>query len=105
MAATSTNIKFGPMLSEYGSLDLVALDASYPTGGYVVPTSIPISTIHAMSPAGSNTAGQGYVMQYNKQTGKIQMFWTGGATAAVLQEVAAGTSFSSATLTVLSMGF
>ena len=104
MAATSTNIKFGPVLSEYGSLDAIGLDSSYPTGGYAVPSTIPLSKVQAMIPAGMNTSGQGYVFTFNQQTTKMQMFW-GGGSAAVLGEVSGGTSLSGVTATVLSLGY
>ena len=109
MAATSTNLVRGDMGAFYASIDNIALDASYPTGGYAVPASVGIGAnfgkILGMAWMGGNSAAQPYDLTYNQQTGKIQLYWTGPATSGVYGEVAAGTSLSTLTATVLTVGY
>jgi hypothetical protein len=104
MAATATNVKFGTMLGGYGSIDNIAFDSSYATSGYSVPATIALAKIYGMAQVGINTAGVGYQVSYNAQTGKLQMLW-GGGSAAVLAEVTAGTNLATVTATVLSVGY
>ena len=109
MAATATNVGRFDLGACYASIDNIGLDASYPTGGYVVPASLGIGAnfgkILGMTWMGGNTAAQPYDMTYNQQTGKIQLYWTGPATSGVYGEVASGTSLSTVTATVLTVGY
>lgn len=105
MAATSVNKGRFDWGAAYASIDAVTFDASYATGGYAVPSSIGITAgTLGMFSMGGNTAMNGYMTKYNVQTNKIQVFWSGGS-AAVLAEVAAGTSLAGATETMATIGY
>ena len=105
MAATSTNVFRGDVGAAYVSIDKLSFDASYTTGGYTVPGTIGMTSIFGLHQKATNTAGIGYLIVYNSQTSKIQVLWTGGATAAALAEITAGTNLSTVTATVLSIGY
>lgn len=102
--------------SQFGNIPVrfanVALDNSYPTGGYAVNGGMfaGASTggfqtanngLRGLDIIGANSAAGGYVFEYNSQTGKLQAFWTGAALSGVLAEVAAATNLSTVVLNVL----
>lgn len=102
--------------SQFGNIPVrfanVALDNSYPAGGYAVNGGMfaGASTggfltanngLRGLAFVGQNTAAAGYVFAYNAQTGKVQAFWTGAALSGVLAEVTAATNLSTVVLNVL----
>lgn len=103
--------------SQFGNIPVrfanIALDNSYPAGGYAVnggnfagastggfqPAN---NGLRGLSIVGRNTAAGGYVIQYNAQTGKIQVFvMPAVAAAGPLVEETAATNLSTLTIDVL----
>lgn len=103
--------------SQFGNIPVrfanIALDNSYPTGGYAVnggmfagaPTGgfqTANNGLRGIDFLGQNSASGGYVIQYNSQTGKIQAFvMPAVAAAGPLVEAAAATNLSTLVLNVL----
>jgi hypothetical protein len=77
LLADEQNVSLGPVPVSFVTL---APDASYPTGGY--GTSLGVSAanlycgrgINGIIQMGNNTAGAGYILEWNSQTSKIQIF-------------------------------
>lgn len=98
MAATWTqqgdegNMSFGPVPCSVG---FVTPDTSYPTGGYAL-TAAQLNCgrgIVGMSLLGANTAAAGYVVVWNTQTSKLQIYVAGtplGTISAPLLNIAGG---------------
>lgn len=115
MALTFTFL--GDDNSQFGNIPVrfanVALDNSYPTGGYAVNGGnfggaatggyqTANNGLRGLAFIGQNTAAAGYVVQYNSQTGKIQVFvMPAAATAGPLVEATAATNLSTLTLNAL----
>jgi hypothetical protein len=104
MAATSTVVYRGDIGSLYLEIDKITGDASYPAGGYSIPSSVGIGTILAMGEGGVNTSGVGYFPEYNTTTGKLQVLWPAGS-AQVMAEVTTGTVLTAVTFTMISIGY
>lgn len=55
----------------------------YATGGFVIsPPRVAMGQIHGVIPIGFDTDAQGYVIQWNFQTGKLMVFQSAGFTPA-----------------------
>jgi hypothetical protein len=63
------------------------LDNPYPAGGYhVYPQQFGFKTAVAVIPIGINTAGLGYIAQYNTSTGNLVILRTAAAASTPLEE-------------------
>lgn len=67
MAATSTVVYRGDIGSLYLEIDKITGDASYPAGGYSIPSSVGIGTIMAMTKVGSTPREWGTFQSTTRQ--------------------------------------
>jgi hypothetical protein len=83
-------------------------DATYAAGGYAVTAAqFGLRQIYGMKHIGGNTAGAGFMVQYNTGTGKVQFFNPTNTTPAVGPATEATTnqaSVNSATVRMLVVG-
>lgn len=93
--------------------------SDYPAGGYPMYSSSGSATnagqqfglafLHGVVPVGFTGTAVNYIWQFNKGTGKLQVFGisvaTAGATIYTLTEVAANTDLSGGSVTVWTLGF
>lgn len=80
----------------------VTLDASYPTGGEAFAAStvgfVSIENVLVAQPAG-------YVVSYDFDNSKFQVYWTGTGDGAALDEVDAATDLSAVAFRVTFLGY
>jgi len=88
----------------YGVVNDVTMDAvtAYPSGGFALSYG-GVNTILGAKTVGFSTAAVGYVPQYNKTTGKLQVMMPDG-TAAVLAEFS-GTFATKVVFRLLIVGY
>ena len=82
--ADLSNMSWGPVPVVFAT---VALDASYPTGGYgtslgMNAAAFSLRGITGIWPLGANSAAAGYFVQWNTQTAKLMAFAGAGFTPA-----------------------
>lgn len=104
-ADSRQNLGFSGII-QANNLSFTASD--YTTGGYTInPANWGLGHIHGMwtiAQAGTNLATT-VEPRYNKTTGKLQMFGSGGGSGLALAEVANGFDLSPYTFSIIAYGF
>lgn len=105
------------LIVQFNKLQPAASD--YPAGGYPLYSSagsannagqpFGMAYLHGVVPVAFTGTAIDYIWQFNKTTGKLQVFGisvaTAGATIYTLTEVAANTDLSGGSVTVWALGF
>lgn len=95
MAASVLQVKRSKFMNMYAVVGDVTLDASYPTGGYVLtPESFGLTTFDFVLPS----SNKGYIAEFDHATNKM-LIHTGATT-----QVTAATNLATVKVRVMAMG-
>ena len=95
MSITLTPVKTFVEGNQKRVIQTIALDSSYPTGGYAL-TGSTLGCDVALHDVTFNQGTGGYVYNYDYTASKVKLFWSNG-TGAVLSEVTNATDVSAVT--------